>query len=40
MNHFGDLKNHFKGEPTLTLAVAFCMAAIELVESLARELTA
>jgi hypothetical protein len=40
MNHFGDLKNHFKGEPTLTLAVAFCMAAIELVESLGRELTA
>jgi hypothetical protein len=39
MNQFGDLKNHFKGEPTLTLAVAFCMAAIELMESLTRDLT-
>ncbi len=40
MNHVGDLRNHWKGQPTLTLAVAFCMAAIELVESLARELGA
>ena len=27
MSQIGDLKNHFKGEPTLTMAVAFCMAA-------------
>ena len=37
LNHLGDLKNHFKGEPTLTLAVAFCVSAIELVESLDRD---
>lgn len=38
MSQVGDLKNHFKGEPSLTLAVAFCMAAIELAESLGRDL--
>ena len=36
----GDLKNHHKGDPTLTMAVAFCLAAIELAESLGRELGA
>lgn len=40
MNQVGDLKNHSDGDPTITMAVAFCMAAIELVESLARELSA
>jgi hypothetical protein len=38
MSQVGDLKNHSKGEPTLTMAVAFCMAAIELAESLCRDL--
>jgi hypothetical protein len=38
MNHVGDLKNHSKGEPTLTMAVAFCFAAIELAEVLGRDL--
>jgi hypothetical protein len=37
-NQIGDLKNHSKGDPSVTVAVAFCMAAIELVEALAREL--
>jgi hypothetical protein len=37
LNHLGDLENHFKGEPTLTLAVAFCVSAIELVKSLNRD---
>jgi hypothetical protein len=37
-NDIGDLKNHSKGDPSVTMAVAFCMAAIELVEALAREL--
>jgi hypothetical protein len=38
MSQIGDLKNHFRGEPTLTMAVAFSMAAIELAESLSRDL--
>jgi hypothetical protein len=38
MSNVGDLKNHYKGQTTLTMGVAFCMAAIELAESLAREL--
>jgi hypothetical protein len=38
MSHLGDLKNHTRDDPTLTMAVAFCMTAIELTESLAREL--
>lgn len=38
MNQIGDLKNHSRSEPTVTMATAFCMAAIELVESLGREL--
>jgi len=38
MSNIGDLKNHYRGTTTLTMAVAFCAAAIELVESLAREL--
>ena len=37
-NQVGDLKNHSEGGPSVTMAVAFCMAAIELVETLAREL--
>ena len=40
MSQVGDLKNHSKGEPTLTMEVAFCMAAIELAESLGRDLGA
>jgi len=40
MSNVGDLKNHYRGQTTLTMGVAFCMAAIELVESLARELVA
>ena len=38
MNHVGDLNNHFKGERTLSMAVAFCFAAIELAEALGRDL--
>jgi hypothetical protein len=38
MNHVGDFVNHAKGEPSLTMAVAHCLAAVELVESLARDL--
>lgn len=38
MSHVGDLRNHTKGEPTLSMAVSFCMAAIELTESLGRDL--
>ena len=37
MNQVGDLKNHSKGAPTITMAVAFCMAAIELAEALGPE---
>jgi hypothetical protein len=37
-NQVGDLKNHTQSDPSVTMAVAFCMAAIELVETLAREL--
>jgi hypothetical protein len=40
ISNIGDLKNHYRGPTTLTMAVAFCAAAIELVESLARELGA
>ena len=39
MKEVGDLGNHVQGTPTLTMAVAFCMAAIELAESLSRDLT-
>lgn len=39
MNQLGDLKNHSKDEPTITLAVAFCFSGIELLESLKRELS-
>jgi hypothetical protein len=37
-NQVGDLKNHSKGDPSITMAAAFCMAAIELVEAVARDL--
>lgn len=39
MNQIGDLKNHTTTEPSLTMAVAFCFAAIELAESLGRDLS-
>jgi hypothetical protein len=38
MSHMGDLKNHHRGPTTLMMGVAFCASAIELTESLAREL--
>ncbi|MEZ4447335.1 MAG: hypothetical protein R3B72_50120 [Polyangiaceae bacterium] len=38
MNQFGDLKNHSKDDPSVTMAVAFCFAAVELLEALNREL--
>lgn len=37
MDQVGDLRNRSKGEPTLTMAVAFCLAATELDETLGRE---
>ncbi|MCB9694316.1 MAG: ATP-binding protein [Alphaproteobacteria bacterium] len=38
IHNLGNLKNHSSGEPSVTLAVSFVFAAIELTESLAREL--
>lgn len=38
MNQVGNMKNHSKALPTLTMAVAFCFSAIELGEVLAREI--
>jgi glycine cleavage system pyridoxal-binding protein P len=38
MNQVGNMKNHSKAFPTLTMAVAFCFSAIELAEVLARDL--
>ncbi|APR86260.1 Hypothetical protein A7982_11609 [Minicystis rosea] len=38
MNQIGNMKNHSRCPPTLTMAVAFCFAAIELCEALRRDL--
>jgi len=38
MSQIGDLRNHSGGEPSLTMAAAFCLAAVELVEVLTEEL--
>jgi len=38
MNQVGDLKNHSTVDPTVTMAAAFCMTAIELCELLIRDL--
>lgn len=39
VSQIGDLKNHSKVEPTLTMAVAFCMVTIDLIECLNQEIT-
>ena len=38
MNQVGDMRTHSKGDLSVTMAASFCMAAIELTESLARDL--
>ena len=40
MNQMGDFANHAKGEHSLTMAVAYCLAAVELIESVGRDLAA
>ena len=38
MNQVGDLQNHSGVDPTVTMAAAFCMTAIELCELLIQDL--
>ncbi len=38
MSQVGDLRNHSGTDPSVTMAAAFCLAAIELVELLTEEL--